>query len=170
MNFLAKMKNFFVNRALGFYFTAAALILSFVQMLIYAVSFQATAYVSYYHWGTTLFAVLGIAAGTVLSLFKQTENFAAPAITLGALLSFGMFARYGYMYFTMIFYGGISAQAIFGMYYGFLGSIILYILTFGVGVAAIFLLQSKRVEPVSGLNSEGKVVPELNEEEKENVV
>ena len=61
-------------------------------------------------------------------------------------LSFLMFMRYGYMYFSQIFYSGISLSLIFQMYYGYLVSIILYIVIFGLGVAAMSIKQNKPEE------------------------
>ena len=55
-----------------------------------------------------------------------------------------MFMRYGYMYFSQIFFGGISLSLFFQMHFGYLWCILLYVAVFGIGIAGMFLKQSKK--------------------------
>lgn len=138
MQVLTILKEFFKSKTIGFYVTIAAIILSVVQAIIYPVAFAAQAYVPYSHWSTTVFAVIGIVGGAALLCFKKTQDFAPAVVGLFELLSFYMFIRYGYMYFSTLFFGGISLELIFQMYYGYLWSIILYLVTFVLCIVAIF--------------------------------
>ena len=140
------LKNFFKSKALGFYFTAAVVALSLVQLIVYVAAFTPVSWESYMHWTVIFFSVLAILSGIGLALFKITSPWAPAAATLMEFLSFLMFMRYGYMYFSQVFYSGISLSLIFQMYYGYLVSIILYIVIFGLGVAAMSIKQNKPEE------------------------
>ena len=84
-----------------------------------------------------------------LACFKYTERFAPVALTVFELISFYMFMLYGYMYFSTLFYNGISAEAISLMHYGYWLSIVLYVLTFASGIVAIYKKQSKEEKTVA---------------------
>lgn len=137
------IKDFLRSRRLGFYFTAAAILLAAVQFIVYLAAFTAPEWTTYMHWTVPFFSALAIVSGAALSLFKKTAPFAPAAVTLCAFLSFLMFAKFGYMYFSIQFYGGITAARIANMYYGYLADIILYVLIFVTGIAAIFMKQTK---------------------------
>ena len=49
-----------------------------------------------------------------------------------------MFNRYGYMYYSELFFGGIELRLIFSMYYGYLFSLLIYIVIFVLGIIACF--------------------------------
>lgn len=154
MQFLKKVADYFRTRGIGFYFTAVAVVMSLIQMIIYISAFTPAAWVSYMHWSVILFAVIAIVGGIALSIFDRTAGFAPALVTLMEFLSFLMFMRYGYMYFSQIFFSGVTLTLIFQMYYGYLGSLILYFLTFIVGIAAIFIRQVK--VPASNAKAEVK--------------
>lgn len=143
MRVLEILKNYFKSKALGFYFTAAVVALSIAQLIVYVAAFTPVSWESYMHWTVIFFSVLAILSGIGLSVMKITSPWAPVAATLMEFLSFLMFMRYGYMYFSQIFYSGISLTLIFQMYYGYLISIILYLVIFGLGIAAISLRQNK---------------------------
>ncbi len=143
---LEKLKNYFKSKALGFYFTAAVVVLSFLQLIVYIAAFTPVSWESYMHWTVIFFSVLAIISGAGLSVLKVTSPWAPVAATLMEFLSLLMFVRYGYMYFSQIFFGGFSFALVFQIYYGYLVSIILYILILGLGTASIFLKQTKAVE------------------------
>ena len=143
---LEKLKNYFKSKALGFYFTMAVVVLSFVQLIVYVAAFTPVSWESYMHWTVIFFSVLAIISGIGLSVLKVTSPWAPVAATLMEFLSLLMFVRYGYMYFSQIFFGGFSLALVFQMYYGYLVSLILYVCILGVGTASIFLKQTKRAE------------------------
>lgn len=155
MRFFEKVCVYFKTRGVGFYFTAVAVVLSFIQFIIYIAAFTPAAWISYMHWSVVFFAVVAIAGGIVLSLFDKTAGFAPAIVTLAEFLSFLMFMRYGYMYFSQIFFSGVSLTLIFQMYYGYLGSLILYFLTFIIGIAAIFIRQVRKPIKKDTFETEG---------------
>lgn len=46
---LEKLKNNFKSKALGFYFTAAVVVLSFLQLIVYIAAFTPVSWESYMH-------------------------------------------------------------------------------------------------------------------------
>lgn len=147
---MKSVKEFFKSRSFGFYFTAGALLLALIQLIIYAAAFSTVDFVKYRHWTVIFCSVLAICAGVGLSCFKWTEHFAPLAVFVLTLASFLMFVKYGYMYFSELFFAGVSAEAVSQMYYGYMGSIVLYIMMWGVSIAALFLRQSKRKSSEGG--------------------
>ena len=133
----------FKSKTLGFYFTVAVILLSLVQLIVYIAAFTPVSWESYMHWSVILFSVLAIVSGAALSVSRFTAPWAPAAATLMEFLSFLMFMRYGYMYFSQIFFSGISLSLIMQMYYGYLVSILLYLLIFVLGVISMFLPQTK---------------------------
>ncbi len=143
---LEKLKNYFKSKALGFYFTAAVVVLSFLQLIVYIAAFTPVSWESYMPLDGHILFGIGNHIGAGLSVLKMTSPWAPVAATLMEFLSLLMFVRYGYMYFSQIFFGGFSFALVFQMYYGYLVSIILYILILGLGTASIFFKQTKAVE------------------------
>lgn len=145
---MRSVKEFFKSRSLGFYFLAAAVLLALIQLIIYSAAFSDPAFVKYKHWSVILFSVLAMCSGLGLCLTRKTEYFAPLAVFVFELLSFVMFVKYGYMYFSELFFAGVSAEAFAQMNYGYMGSIILYILCWGTSIASFFLRQRKKAQPV----------------------
>lgn len=154
MNLLEKFKDYFKTRDIGFYFTMSVVLLSAVELIIYTVAFSPVTWETYMHWSVIFFIVMAIVLGIGLSIFNVTAPWAPAAATLMEFLSFLMFMRYGYMYFSQIFYSGFSLSLFFQMYYGYLVSIFLYIIMFGLGIASSFLKQYHKVEKTTEVKNE----------------
>lgn len=140
------VKDFFKSRRIGFYLTVAAVILALVQLIVYAAAFSASDFIRYKHWSVILFSVFAMLFGLGLGLTRWTEPFAPLAVFVFELISFLMFAKYGYMYFSELFFAGVTAEAVSQMYYGYMASIVLYVLIWGVSIAAFFTHQSKKMK------------------------
>ena len=138
------LKDFIKSRGVGFYFTIVSILLMLIQVILYAVSFSNEMFIQYKHWTVIFFMALAIVAGLGLSLTRWTRSFAPLAIFVLELLSFLMFAKYGYWYFTEVFFGGVvNAETIGSMYWGYKSSIVLYVLVLIASGASIFIKQAK---------------------------
>lgn len=144
--FVDKAKEFIKTRGLGFYFLVGAVILSLIQIIIYEVAFSHSDFLRYKHFSVTLLAVLAIIVSLGMTLTKRTKQLAPITMFFMELFSFMMLMKYGYMYFSELFFGGISLEVIGQMYYGYMGSIVLYVLIFIITIAAFFMKQSKNIE------------------------
>ena len=77
--------------------------------------------------GLAAFFGLASVAADALFRWKAATHFGGGLCLLFAFLSFLMFNRYGYMYYSELFFGGIELRLIFSMYYGYLFSLLIYI-------------------------------------------
>lgn len=142
------VKDFFKSRSIGFYFTLIAIAIAIVQVIIYATAFSGVAFIKYKHWSVILCSVLAIVLGAAMSCTKWTESFAPLVVFIFELLSFLMFIKYGYMYFSELFFAGVTPERISQMYYGYMASIILYVVCWAVSIAAVFMRQSRKSKAV----------------------
>lgn len=139
-------KNFFKTRSVGFYLTMSAVVLSLIQLIIYAIAFNAELYVQYFSTAAVIWSVLAMVLGIALSCTKWTEQWAPAAVAVCELMAFLFFIKDGYWYFTTQFYAGISMQAIVTTYYGYLWSIGLFVVILLLSVASVYIRQSKKRE------------------------
>ncbi len=140
---LDAIKNFFKTRSLGFYFTASAVVLSLIQLIIYAVAFNDIMYVQYFSTAAVVCSVLAVVLGIGLSCTKWTEQWAPAAVAALELLACLFFIKDGYWYFTTQFFAGVTWKAITTTYYGYLVSIVMFVVILGISTASIYLKQSK---------------------------
>ena len=87
---IQKIKDFFKSRWLGFYFTAGAVLLSLIQLIIYSAAFSAVDFVKYKHWTVIFCSALAMIFGIGLSCTRWTEKFAPLAVFVCAPASFLM--------------------------------------------------------------------------------
>lgn len=137
------VKNFFKTRSLGFYFTAAAVVLALIQLIVYSVAFNDVLYVQYFSTTALVCSVLAVVLGIALSCTKWTEKCAPAAVAVLELLAFLFFIRDGYWYFTTQFFAGVTWTAIVTTYYGYMVSIIMFVVILALSVASIYMKQSK---------------------------
>lgn len=143
---MEKAKSFITSRSVGFYFLASAMILSLVQIIIYGVAFSANDFIQYKHYSVILIASLAIVVGLALSMTKWTDAIAPYVVFFLEIFSFLMFLKHGYMYFSELFFAGVTWTRITEMYYGYMASIILYLIIFVITIASFFMKQRKEKE------------------------
>ena len=133
------------NKKTGYYFVLVTSLLALAQLVIYLMAFPGTQWEPYYDQSVVLLsgaaALLGIVSLVLDALFhwKPATHFGGGLCLLLSFLSFLMFNRYGYMYYSELFFGGIEVRLIFSMYYGYLYSLVSYILIFVLGICACFM-------------------------------
>lgn len=137
------IKNFFKTRGVGFYLTVAAVILALVQLIIYSVAFNDILYVQYRSTTAIVCSSLAIVLGVLFSCTMWTERCAPAAVALLELLAFLFFIRDGYWYFTTQFFAGVTWTAIVTTYYGYLVSIVMFVVILVLSVASMYIRQSK---------------------------
>lgn len=136
----------FKEKTVGFYLSVAAAILSILLAIVYACGYNHSVYMSW-----TVFA-LALIAGIVffiLAIFKPTQPFAAVVMEVLVFLSFLVFIRTVYMYFSEVFYGGFSFSGLSNVNPIFYTCLILFILSIvlsNIGIYAKFNKTAKSVE------------------------
>ena len=127
------------NKKAGYYFVMANSLLSLVIFIIYLVAFLDPQWESYFHSSVAIFALLSFVVGGASLCYKRLSHWGGGLSLLFSFISFLMFNRYGYMYYSQIFFGGIEFRLILQMYYGYLYNLIMYLVIFGLGIASCFM-------------------------------
>lgn len=145
---MGNSSNYFKSKKLGYFFVLAISLLAASQLVIYLLAFLDPRWISYYDQSVVILsaaaAALGLLSVAVDAIFrwKGATHFGAGLCLLCSFASFLMFNRYGYMYYSELFFGGIELRLIFAMYYGYLFSLLIYLVIFGLGIAACFMKHS----------------------------
>ena len=140
-----KILNHLKNKKAGYYFVMAISLLSLIQLIIYLVAFLDSQWESYFDISIVIFSSLAFLSGLISLVIdgifniKEATHFGGGLCLLFNFLSFLMFNRYGYMYYSQVFFGGIEFRLIISMYYGYLYSLIIYIIVSGLGIASCFM-------------------------------
>lgn len=137
------MKHLKTKKA-GFYFVLTISLLALAQLFIYLAAFLDPQWQPYFHKTVVICSALAAGLGILsvllgmLTPVKAASHFGGGLCLLFSFLSFLLFNRYGYMYYSEVFFGGIELRLIFTMYYGYLYSLICYIGIFVLGIIACF--------------------------------
>lgn len=108
-----KWFNFKFFKKVGFYFSLVSVISLVAATLKYTNGFTGNL-LEYNGENVMTVAMVGIVAFVLLLFFKPTSNYAPLVLWIGSFASLLMYVSNIYMYFTGIFYNGISAEA-FGL-------------------------------------------------------
>jgi len=138
------------NKSAGFYFALTIGLLSLIQLIVYLCGFLDPQWEPYFDRSVVILSALAAGLGilpclvSAFSPVKAASHYGAGLCLLFGFLSFLMFNRYGYMYYSELFFGGIEFRLILSMYYGYLYSLICYIVIFALGIAACFMKHDKQ--------------------------
>jgi hypothetical protein len=133
--------NFGFFKRIGFYFSVASIVTLVAAMLSYVNGFTDTL-LEYNNSNVLGIGFIGIGAFAVLLLIDFTSNYAPLALWLGCFASFLTYISNIYMYFTGVFYNGVSLEA-FGLIDPIvLTSTILYVVSFVLANLAMYMRHS----------------------------
>lgn len=107
---MKKYLNASFYRTVGFYFAIVSILLALLGNIFY-LGFSGTL-LEYRNALATIPAFVGIAVYAGLLLFKKTSNYASIALWVLNLVTFLLFVLYVYMYFSGVFYNGVTPEAI----------------------------------------------------------
>lgn len=134
---MKKYLNLGIYKAIGFYFSIVAIILSVVAIIIYS-SFDGV--LSEYYSGNVMIPLLiGIILFVVLSIFKRTAKYASIFLWAMIFVTFLLYVDSVYMYFTGVFYSGINGEALKLIDSRVMSSLILIILACIIGNVSVYL-------------------------------
>ena len=100
-------------RSIGFYFSAVSLVTLIIAVTTYTTGFTG-GLLEYNGTNVLNIALIGSAVFVALLLFEPTANLAPLALWISVWMSILAFAKNVYMYFTGIFFNGVTAEA-FGL-------------------------------------------------------
>ena len=132
---MKKILNLSFYKQKGFYVSLASIILLLVANVCYLTGFTGLL-LEYNDSNVMLISVIGILAFFVLLLLKYTSNYSPIVLWMVNVIAFLSFILNIYMYFTGVFYNGLTAEA-----FGLIEPIVL--------VALVLFLSSMIVSNVS---------------------
>ena len=136
---MEKLKGYLKNKKLGYYFVMAISLFALVELIIYLNAFLDPQWESYYDSSVVIFSAIAFVVGAASLCYKNLSRWGAGLSLLFSFLAFLMFNRYGYWYYSQIFFGGIEFALILQMYYGYLFIILISLVIFGLGIASCFM-------------------------------
>lgn len=105
-----KLFNFEFFKRVGFYFSLASIVSLVAGALSYTFGFTDTL-LEYNADNVLTVALIGIAVFAVLLIIEPVSNYAPVALWATALVTLLTYVSNIYMYFTGVFYNGVSAEA-----------------------------------------------------------
>lgn len=129
------MAEFLKDKSVGFWFSAALVLLSLVTAVVYAASYAGTDNINWVAFALLLAAAVGAAVLIILKQYKYVPYLQAILIFLSLL-----FFIYGIYYYVSVVMVGIDLDHFEPQFFA---CTILFLISFGVGVANVFLKQTK---------------------------
>lgn len=128
------MKEYFADKKTGFYVTLAAALISIITLIVYAVGYGRTRYMSWEAFWIVLIGIVVAAALVALKLYRF-----APAVLFGAnTLALCFFAYHIYFFVSSVVYG-IQFSAFPPE---FIASVVMFVLAIISSIVAIFMKQT----------------------------
>jgi hypothetical protein len=140
-----KLFNFSFLRRIGFYVSIASIVTLLAAVVSYTSGFTGVL-LEYNSSNVYTFALLSIVAFAVLLLIEFTSSLAPVALWIGSFATFLVYINNIYMYFTGIFYNGVSAEAFQLIDPVVMTSTILFVISFVVANVAMYMNHSDAEE------------------------
>lgn len=139
---MKKELNLNCYKTVGFYFSVVSMILLILSMVLYKTKF--TGILSeYYNNVVFIPAIIGLVLSVILLIFNKTSKYSPIVLWVCTFISFLLFIQAIYMYFTGVFYNGVTSEAIALINKGVLVSVVFYLITCVISNIVVWLKQSK---------------------------
>lgn len=139
---MKKELNLNCYKTVGFYFSVVSMILLILSMVLYKTKF--TGILSeYYNNVVFIPAIIGLVLSVILLIFNKTSKYSPIVLWVCTFISFLLFIQAIYMYFTGVFYNGVTSEVIALINKGVLVSVVFYLITCVISNIAVWLKQSK---------------------------
>lgn len=140
-----KLFNFSFLKRAGFYVSVVSIVTMMAAVFSYINGFT-DVLLEYNSSNVMTFALVGVVAFFVLLLIDFTSNVAPVVLWICSFATFLVYVNNIYMYFTGIFYNGISAEAFQLIDPAVMISTILFVVSFIVGNIAMYMNHSATKE------------------------
>jgi hypothetical protein len=140
-----KLFNFSFLRRKGFYVSVASIVTLLAAVISYTSGFTGVL-LEYNSSNVYTISLLSIAAFAVLLLIELTSSIAPVVLWIGSFATFLVYINNIYMYFTGIFYNGVSAEAFQLIDPVVMKSTILFVISFVVANVAMYMNHSDAEE------------------------
>lgn len=139
---MKKELNLNCYKTVGFYFSVVSMILLILSMVLYKTKF--TGILSEYYSNVVFIpAIIGLVLSVILLIFNKTSKYSPIVLWVCTFISFLLFIQAIYMYFTGVFYNGVTSEAIALINKGVLVCVVFYLITCVISNIAVWLKQSK---------------------------
>lgn len=139
---MKKELNLNCYKTVGFYFSVVSMILLILSMVLYKTKF--TGILSEYYSNVVFIpAIIGLVLSVILLIFNKTSKYSPIVLWVCTFISFLLFIQAIYMYFTGVFYNGVTSEAIALINKGVLVSVVFYLIICVISNIAVWLKQSK---------------------------
>lgn len=139
---MKKELNLNCYKTVGFYFSVVSMILLILSMVLYKTKF--TGILSEYYSNVVFIpAIIGLVLSVILLIFNKTSKYSPIVLWVCTFISFLLFIQAIYMYFTGVFYNGVTSEAIALINKEVLVSVVFYLITCVISNIAVWLKQSK---------------------------
>lgn len=139
---MKKELNLNCYKTVGFYFSVVSMILLILSMVLYKTKFIGILS-EYYSNVVFIPAIIGLVLSVILLIFNKTSKYSPIVLWVCTFISFLLFIQAIYMYFTGVFYNGVTSEAIALINKGVLVSVVFYLITCVISNIAVWLKQSK---------------------------
>lgn len=139
---MKKELNLNCYKTVGFYFSVVSMILLILSMVLYKTKFTGIL-AEYYNNVVFIPAIIGLVLSVILLIFNKTSKYSPIVLWVCTFISFLLFIQAIYMYFTGVFYNGVTSEAIALINKGVLVSVVFYLITCVISNIAVWLKQSK---------------------------
>ena len=139
---MKKELNLNCYKTVGFYFSVVSMILLILSMVLYKAKFTGISS-EYYNNVVFIPAIIGLVLSVILLIFNKTSKYSPIVLWVCTFISFLLFIQAIYMYFTGVFYNGVTSEAIALINKGVLVSVVFYLITCVISNIAVWLKQSK---------------------------
>lgn len=139
---MKKELNLNCYKTVGFYFSVVSMILLILSMVLYKTKFTGILF-EYYNNVVFIPAIIGLVLSVILLIFNKTSKYSPIVLWVCTFISFLLFIQAIYMYFTGVFYNGVTSEAIALINKGVLVSVVFYLITCVISNIAVWLKQSK---------------------------
>lgn len=140
-----KLLNSVFFKRIGFYVSLVSAVSMLVAVLNYTFGF--TGVLAEYNSSNVMtMSLVGIAVFFVLLVFKPTSDYAPLVLWVSAFVSFLVYVSNIYMYFTGVFYNGVSAEAFKLIDPTVMTSTVLFVVSVIAGNIAMYMRHSKEKE------------------------
>ena len=133
---MKKELNLNCYKTVGFYFSVVSMILLYKTKFTGILS-------EYYNNVVFIPAIIGLVLSVILLIFNKTSKYSPIVLWVCTFISFLLFIQAIYMYFTGVFYNGVTSEAIALINKGVLVSVVFYLITCVISNIAVWLKQSK---------------------------
>ena len=142
---MMKIFNFDFFKRIGFYLSAASVATLIVAVVSYLNGFTGVL-LEYNSPSVIWIAAAAIGAFILLLIFDFTANVAPVVLWAGSFATFLAYVSNIYMYFTGIFYNGVSAEAFQLIDPAVMTSTVLFLVSFVVANVAMYMNHSEKEE------------------------